>query len=275
MPLPSHLAASSSADSAWLFLSPHLDDAVLSCGALITEFAPHRPITVATVFTAAGPPPHTLAARSFMRQCAAPDAAVLFEDRRAEDRDVVREIGADAVHLDETDALYRRRTVPEPVEWLGGIVPELVHRYPTFRFDIAKGRVSRGDRTLVRQLRARVAELMSRTAAELVFCPVGVGRHVDHLITRAVGDVAGMRTVYYSDFPYNQSATADPAFLAARDLAPWTWDEGIRAKERIIRGYRTQADALFPTGRIPAAPEVYFSRRSRPALTSERMLSDP
>jgi LmbE family N-acetylglucosaminyl deacetylase len=266
VPLPPHLAASSSADSAWLFLSPHLDDAVLSCGALIAEFAPRRPITVATVFTAAGPPPHTLAARSYMRQCAAADAAALFEDRRAEDRDVVREIGADPVHLDETDALYRRRSVPEPMEWLGARVPELVHRYPTFRFDIAKGRVSRGDRVLVKQLRARVAELMSRTAAELVFCPVGVGRHVDHLITRAVGDVAGMRTIYYSDFPYNQDAEADPAFLATRDLVPWTWDEGINAKERLIRGYRTQADALFPAGRVPTAPEIYYTPRRRPVL---------
>jgi LmbE family N-acetylglucosaminyl deacetylase len=266
VPLPPHLAASSSADSAWLFLSPHLDDAVLSCGALMAEFAPRRPITVATVFTAAGPPPHTHAARSFMRQCAAADAAALFEDRRAEDLDVVREIGADPVHLDETDALYRRRSVPEPVERLGRLVPELVHRYPTFRFDIAKGRVSRGDRVLVRQLRTRVSKLMSRTAAELVFCPVGVGRHVDHLITRAVGDVAGRRTVYYSDFPYNQFAEADPAFLAARDLVPWTWDEGIGAKERLIHGYRTQADALFPAGRVPAAPEVYYCPRRRPVL---------
>lgn len=156
--------------------------------------------------------------------------------------------------------------MPEPVEWLGNLVPELVHRYPTFRFDIAKGRMSRGDRLLVRQLRARVAELMSRTAAGLVFCPVGVGRHVDHLITRAVGDVAGDRTVYYSDFPYNQSAEVDPAFLATRDLVPWTWDEGIGAKERLIRGYRTQADALFPAGSVPAAPEVYYSPRRRPVL---------
>ncbi|WP_433292113.1 PIG-L deacetylase family protein [Pseudonocardia sp. CA-142604] len=261
MPLPPHLAASSSIDSAWLFLSPHLDDAVLSCGALIAEFAPRRPITVATMFTAAGPAPHTLAAWSFMRQCAASDAATLFEDRRAEDRDVIREIGADPVHLGETDALYRRRSVPESVERLGARVPELVHRYPTFRFDIAKGRVSRGDRTLIRQLRARVAELISQTASELVFCPVGVGRHVDHLITRAVGDVAGERTIYYSDFPYNQVAQADQAFLTRRDLMPWTWDDGIGAKERLIRGYRTQADALFPAGHVPAAAEVYYCRR--------------
>jgi LmbE family N-acetylglucosaminyl deacetylase len=259
VPLPPRLDASLSTDGGWLFLSAHLDDAVLSCGALMAEFAPRRPVTVATLFTAATPPPHTRAARSFLRQCAVTDSAALFADRRAEDRDVV--LGGEHVHLHEVDALFRRRAVPGPVAQLAGLLPELVHRYPTFRYDIAKGRVSRGDRALLGQLRDRVAGLVTRTGAELVFCPVGVGRHVDHLITRAVGTVAGDRVVYYSDFPYNLAAEADPAFLAARDLVPGTWDEGIGAKERLIRGYRTQADALFPDGRVPAVPEVYYAPR--------------
>jgi LmbE family N-acetylglucosaminyl deacetylase len=247
-----------SGDGSWLFLSPHLDDAVLSCGALIAEFARRRPITVATVFSAAGPPPHTRAARSFMRQCASADAARLFDERRAEDRDVLRGVGADHVHLDEIDALYRRRSIAGPIGKLGELVPELVHRYPTYRFDIAKGRVSRGDRGLVRRLGARVAELAARIGAELVFCPAGVGRHVDHLITRAIGPFLGGRVVYYSDFPYNQVAAVDSAFLDAHRLVPWTWGDGIDVKERLIRGYTSQVDALFPGGRIPAAPEVYY-----------------
>jgi hypothetical protein len=36
-----------------LMISPHLDDAVLSCGALFAHRSPRHPITVATVFTAA------------------------------------------------------------------------------------------------------------------------------------------------------------------------------------------------------------------------------
>src|SRR5262249_58311137 len=88
---------------------------------------------------------------------------------------------------------------------LGRLCPELVHRYPTYRFDIARGRVSRGDHPLVERLAGDVSELVARTGAELVFCPVGVGRHVDHLITRTVGGRFPDRVVYYSDFPYNTS----------------------------------------------------------------------
>ena len=63
-----------------LFLSPHLDDAVLSCGTLLLH-APRA--TVATVFTEATPGPHTRAARTFLRQCAASGAEARPADGRA------------------------------------------------------------------------------------------------------------------------------------------------------------------------------------------------
>jgi hypothetical protein len=103
-----------------LFLSAHLDDAVLSCGALMESVKHSSPITVATLFTAAACPPHTRAA----------DAAALFAERRAED-----------------------------VEVLGRWVSTTC--------------------TSSRPTR-----------------PVGVGRHVGHLITRAVGAGQHVDVVY-------------------------------------------------------------------------------
>src|ERR1035441_6829274 len=55
------------ADSAVVVMSPHLDDAVLSCGALLAHLAARHLITVATVFTAAAPPPWSLPARRQLR----------------------------------------------------------------------------------------------------------------------------------------------------------------------------------------------------------------
>ena len=242
-----------------LFLSPHLDDAILSCGALIRSLAGHCRVTVATVFTAAGPPPHTRAARSFLRQCAAADAAGLFAARRAEDRAVLAGLGVAHRHLGLPDALFRRRTSASPlVRHLGRMVPELAHRYPTYRFDIARGRMARGDRSLIAGVAARAAELLTDTGAGLLFCPAGVGRHVDHLILRTVGERFRDRVVYYSDFPYNRTAAPDPAFLRRHGLTPWVWPHGVAAKEQLILGYRTQAGALFPDGRVPAVPETFY-----------------
>jgi LmbE family N-acetylglucosaminyl deacetylase len=248
-----------SAGAACLFVSPHLDDAVLSCGALIQALAPRSEVTVATVFTAAGPAPHTFAARSFLRQCSASDANALFAARRAEDRTVLNGLGVECVHLGMTDALFRPREWGTPIiRRLVARLPELTHRYPTYRFDIARGRVSRGDDPLIERLAGEVANLCDRTGARLLFAPVGVGRHVDHLITRAAGERFPDRVVYYSDFPYDGFSGPDPRFIARHRLRPWRWDRGIADKAGLIQGYRSQVEALFPGGPIPTVPETYY-----------------
>jgi LmbE family N-acetylglucosaminyl deacetylase len=251
---PRALELARAAGEPMVFLSPHPDDAVLSCGALMAWLAGCCPVTVVTVFTAASPPPHTRAARNFLRSCAIPDALALFEARRAEDREVLAVLGASPVHLGYTDALFRRRTAGG-----GRLLPELVHRYPTYRFDIAKGRIARGDRALIDELAGAVAEQVAGAGAGWVFGPVGVGRHVDHLIVRAAAErLAGRTVVYYADFPYTLSGAADPGFLARHRLTSWSWTTAVEAKQELIRGYRTQADALFPGGRIPVEPETYY-----------------
>lgn len=247
-----------------LVLSAHLDDAVLSCGALLSRLAGRMPVIVATVFTEAGSPPHTHAARRFLKQCGAGDAAGLYADRRQEDVDVLTSLGVEQVHLGVPDALFRRREVAPVVSWLGRFIPELVHRYPTYRFDIAKGRVSRGDRALVDRLEADVSALVDRIDAALVLGPTGVGRHVDHLLTRTLTERQGERAVFYSDFPYDQRDLPDAGYLAAHGLTTVTWDQDLGAKDALIKGYRTQVEALFPEGIPPAVPERYYMASERP-----------
>jgi LmbE family N-acetylglucosaminyl deacetylase len=257
--VPDSLQSAISVKAKCLFLSPHLDDAVLSCGALMAALTGHCSLTVVTIFTTAGPRPHTRAARSFIRQCSATDAATLFSARRTEDQEVLKCLGASHLHLGIADALYRRREFnSSAARRLGRLLPELVHRYPTYRFDIAKGRVARGDRPLIADLTTQMTDLIRQTSAELIFCPIGVGRHVDHLITRTIGQQYPDRVIYYSDFPYNQSFTADSEFIEKNKLTAWVWNQGIVEKIRLIRGYKTQAAALFPTAQIPQAPETYY-----------------
>jgi LmbE family N-acetylglucosaminyl deacetylase len=260
MPLHSRVERSMAGDAPWLFLSPHLDDAVLSCGALIEAQAQGREIIVATIFTESGATPHTRAAQSFMRQCTVPDAGELFEARQSEDRVVLEDLGVQSIHLGEVDALFRRRRKPPLLgssAW-DRLLPELTHRYPTYRFDIALGRIAKGDHALIRQLRTKVAGLMAQTQAELLFCPAGVGKHVDHLITREVGKGHPDNVVMYSDFPYDLAAVPDQPHMSRMGFVPWTWDTGLDAKPGRIRQYATQSDALFPGGEIPRKPETYF-----------------
>jgi len=94
--------------AAWVYLSPHLDDAVLSCGGLIAaQVRLGHPVLILTV--CAGDPPAgelTPLARVLHErwQTGLQTAAV----RRAEDLAACARLGAAARHLDLPDCIYRR-----------------------------------------------------------------------------------------------------------------------------------------------------------------------
>ena len=98
-----------------------------------------------------------------------------------------------------------------------------------------------------------MAELARGSA---VFAPLGVGRHVDHLLARAVGEHLG--AVLYGDFPYTVRDPEDEA-IAADGRPAWAWTDGLDTRRPVIEGYRTQVDALFPDGEIPLRPETYYA----------------
>lgn len=242
------------------FLSPHLDDAVLSCGALMSGLAGRVPLRVVTVFTEAGAPPHTLATRSFLRQCGAGDAGGLYAERRAEDAAVLGALGAQAVHLGGVDALFRRRH-SRIAAVLGRVLPEIDHCYPTYRYDIARGRVSGGDRGTVADLGAVLRRVLDGpgSGAGVVFAPLGIGRHVDHLLTRSLATGWTGAVVYYGDFPYCLRSEPEQEFLRRHGLTGWEWPDRLGEKIELAAGYRTQMPALFGPGPVPVVPEQFYS----------------
>jgi LmbE family N-acetylglucosaminyl deacetylase len=231
--------------SAAVVMSPHLDDAVFSCGALLAHLAAGHLITVATAFTAAAPPPWSLPARRHLGALGGVDAEDLFRQRRAEDKEVLAGIGAVPVHLGFRDALFRR----------GRMGPA----YPTFRFDAGRGRVASCDAGLAAEVSAEVSQISRASEAGVIFAPLGIGCHVDHLIIRRAARELGRRiqVVYYSDFPYSETAAPDPGFVRRAGLVPHPWLSGRAENASRIAGYRTQL-GLFPGGTVPTRPEVYW-----------------
>ena len=234
-----------------LFVSPHLDDAVLSCAALMRTMVTRARVTVVTLFSAAAPPPHTRAARTFLRQCGAAQSGTLFRERCREDIAVLDGLGVGWAHLGHPDALFRRRRDPSGLlRRAGRVLPELDHRYPTFRFDIALGRVSRGTARCARRSPPRSP---TSPAARRVRPPRR--RPARRPPARAaVGEHLG--AVLYADFPYTARDPAAEA-VAADGRLPWSWADDLDAKRPAIAGYGTQVDALFPGGEIPLRPETY------------------
>ncbi len=232
----------------YVFLSPHLDDAVLSCGNLLLALGPAADVTVCTMFTEQSPP-HTASARAYLRQCGAGSAPELYARRRAEDAGVLGAVGAEHVHAGFDDALFRKRSGALATR-LARLLPEVGHVYPTYRLHVAAGRVRRSDRHVVRAVTELVERLVAPGPTVLV-APLGVGRHVDHVLVRDVAAHVGGDVLYYADLPYALRQGPDPAFVAEHRLAPVAVPVSGHGKTPLIAGYRTQVEALFPAGVPP------------------------
>jgi LmbE family N-acetylglucosaminyl deacetylase len=240
-------------------LSPHLDDAVLSCGALLAHASRRVPVTIATFFTEAGPPPYTLSARRFLQQVGFSDAKRLYQARREEDRAVLEGMGVACVHATLPEALFRRKSGPAlDSRWrISRVLPELAHVYPTYRLHITSGRIAPEDADTLRGV-VQFTEMLASRGPALMLAPVGVGGHVDHVLVRTAAERNGGDVAYYSEFPYNQRHEVDAGFARRNALIQTTWALELAAKTALILAYRSQADALFPSGRIPLVPEVYL-----------------
>lgn len=238
-------------------LSPHLDDAALSCGAVMTYAAGRTPVTVLTFFTEAGQPPHTLSARQYLRQVGAKSAHALYRHRQAEDRAALESLGITCVHAGLTEALFRRR--PQYRRWapLTHLLPELAHIYPVYRWHVTGGRIADSDIGTLQD----VCDIVKRATSDgpsVVLAPLGVGGHVDHVLVRSAAERADAQVVFYSDFPYNQRHLPDGDFLHRNGLVETRWSQLLKEKAKLILAYETQVEALFKGGHIPPVPEVFF-----------------
>lgn len=216
----------------WIFLSPHLDDAILSCGGLIYELtAAGEEVQVWTV--CAGDPPagplSPLANTLHNRWQTGPDAPRV---RREEDRRACEILGVQPVHFDVPECIYRTR--PDTGLPLIGSNEELFQPLPESEYPLA----------------ARIANLLSGRLdqdARLV-SPLAIGGHIDHHLVRRAAESLGRPLSYYGDFPYladyfkDPSHGIDPAWHAVeRPISK----KGLAAWQKAAAAYRSQISTFW------------------------------
>jgi LmbE family N-acetylglucosaminyl deacetylase len=214
----------------WIYISPHFDDAVLSCGGLIWEQTHSGiPVEIWTV-TAGDPPPgpvSDLITRVHTQwKTGTPQETVAL--RRIEDQNAARCVGATVHHLKIVDALYRRTNT-------GTLL------YTQDVFDPIHPR----DVGIVDDTARQIAENL--TQHDTIVCPLAVGSHVDHIITRQAVERLGHPLWYYADIPYvlknetelgpvTANMNGKTFFISAQGLA--AWQKGIAA-------HASQISSLF------------------------------
>ncbi len=171
--------------SHWIFLSPHLDDAVLSCGGLIWQQIQAGSRVEIWTICAGDPPVGPRSAFAVQIEQRWKTGADSTAARRTEDARACLRLGAQAVHFDLPDCVYRR--LPDGAPLIQG---EEDLWQPIPRVELPQ----------VDQLAAQIAQRLPPRCRLAV--PLSLGNHIDHRLVRAAALQAKGTLHFYPDFPY-------------------------------------------------------------------------
>ncbi len=212
-----------------IYISPHLDDAILSCGGLIYEqIKAGKAVEVWTV-TAGIPDAQRLP--EFARQINAEWGINLdaLQTRLEEDKRACEVVGAKAVHLPWLDCIYRYK--------LDGDA-------------LIKNNDALFDTEPEAKLVTEISQFLLATTLKTtkVISPMAIGNHIDHLLTVKAIEESGLKCQFYADYPY---VSRHPESLAHLETSQWQRipaaisKEGLKAWQQAILMHRSQISTFW------------------------------
>ncbi len=214
----------------WVYLSPHLDDVVLSCGGLIWEQLRAGEAVEIWTICAGDPPPGSLTPYALGLHERWQTGSSPVEERRHEDLRACQRLGAQTRHFNVPDCIYRSLPDGSPV-----VMSDEELFQP----------LKEGELPRVESLSRELAE---RSGSARLVSPLAMGGHMDHRLTRAAAEAAGRPLWYYADFPY--------VMMNRLDLRAWAqpgWQdfrlpvsaEGLAAWQEAVAAYRSQISTFW------------------------------
>ncbi len=212
----------------WIYLSPHLDDAVFSAGGLIYEQA-QTGVAVEIWTIMCGDPnlsEYSNFAQGLHYTWGFSSAEETVRRRRDEDSNAASIVGANAVHFDFLDCIYRR---DDHTDWLYSEISVPPHDadadYP-----------------------AQIAKAVSARLKpdDVLVCQLAVGSHVDHILVRRAAELLNRPLRYDIDVPY---IFAKPEELAANaagmeESVHRISEAGVQRWVEAVGAYKSQFAAL-------------------------------
>jgi LmbE family N-acetylglucosaminyl deacetylase len=257
--------------TAHLYLSPHLDDAVLSCGPLIHMQTRSGERVIVFTVCAGDAPASGLSpfAESLHTRWQTPANAVAA--RRAEDIAALHVLGARHLHLSVPDCIYRRHPVDGAPhsgerEAQAEFAPAPLYASEAALF----GEWHPAEHGLARQVAQSISDLRLIVRATHLYAPLGIGRHVDHQLTRRAAELIGLPLLYYEDYPYAARTSDTNAWggLAHGLREEWrAFDEAaLEAQCRAIVAYQSQLSTFWADEAVMRADLRDFANRSGAGL---------
>jgi LmbE family N-acetylglucosaminyl deacetylase len=214
----------------WIYISPHLDDAVLSCGGLIFEQSlVKQKVEIWTIF-AGDPPDGELSPFAQKLHSEWGSGADTPDRRRLEDAAACRHLGARYRHLPFQDCIYRQARASS---WIYASEEALW------------GEVSREDEPTIQTLQTFLAA--SLKPDDILVGPLTIGKHIDHQMVRQALEGLERPLMYYADIPYLFNHLEQFSELT-RDLQSQLYPistQALAAWQEAIGMYASQIESLF------------------------------
>ena len=219
-----------------IFLSPHFDDAAYSCGGLIWELIRQGEAVEVWTVCSGKPPDRPLTPFAELLHARwETTGAEVIAIRRGEDEAACRRLGAGRRYFDVPDCIYR---------WLPGDQPLVNQEEDLWQ------PVHPGEAGLIASISGRVKEMLP--SGSTLVCPMGIGKHVDHRITRLAAETAvggGKESClgYYADLPYvlrlnGQNLPVEPGW--EEKLFPLSIG-GLDAWQDAVAAYASQLSSFW------------------------------
>ena len=242
-----------------VYLSPHFDDAALSCGGAIhQQRRAGEAVLVITICAAPPDPGEALSPFAQKVHAAMGDPDDLIAARLREDQAAMERLGVEAVWLGFQDAIYRQSG--DESGWLYTSIAE------------AFGPVHPDAQGRAEAIAAAVRENEPGGPQTTLYAPLTVGRHVDHQLAHQAAWMLreqGWQVVFYEDYPYadlafrlpfdeenTASLKATLAAFQALYLTPRVVrlsEDDVQARIDSVRAYHSQVPLLFGDEAMMAA----------------------
>jgi len=233
----------------WIYLSPHLDDAVLSAGGLIYEQTGSGiPVEIWT-FMAGTPTDTEFSPFAILQheQWGFASAEEAVQSRREEDRQAAQIVGASVQHFDFLDCIYRRAGNGE---------------WPYYDINLPPQEMDA-------DLPSRIAEAISKrlTREDVLVCQLSVGSHVDHVLVRRAAELLHRPLIYNIDIPYlfYKPEELAPKSVGMKENVHPVTEAGLKSWQEAVLAYKSQLPVL---GEVMVTPEK--ARDSIKSYWSER-----
>jgi len=222
-----------------VYLSPHLDDAVFSCGGVIYQQTSLGEDVLVVTICAGEPPTDQLSpfAQGLHERWGIDQASV--EVRREEDLHACARLGAQVLHLPVPEAIYRLGTDGTPF-------------YASE--EAIFGELHPSEDELQDQVAGMLASMLAGLLEEIclgdvpVYVPTGYGGHVDHHLLRGAVSRLEINALYYRDFPYAmRGMDVSPSFElpSGEEVRIRLLDHEIRVWAEAVKEYESQLSTFW------------------------------